>query len=82
VLALVGSMSTGIIYLTSWMILPLIARYPALKKPVMGLGVVFCVTGLIGAAFATQPWQLVLTQGAIYALGGSTCFSELRISSH
>ncbi|KAJ6594469.1 MFS general substrate transporter [Mycena capillaripes] len=71
VLALVGSMSTGIIYLTSWMILPLIARYPSLKKSIMALGVVFCVTGLIGAAFATQPWQLVLTQGAIYALGGS-----------
>ncbi|KAJ6538885.1 MFS general substrate transporter [Mycena vulgaris] len=70
-LALVGSMSTGIIYLTSWMILPLIARYPTIKKPLMVLGVVFCVAGLIGAAFATQPWQLVLTQGVVYALGGS-----------
>lgn len=72
VLALVGSMSTGIIYLASWMILPLIARYPGLKKSIMAVGVVLCVTGLIGAAFATQPWQLVLTQGVIYALGGST----------
>ncbi|KAJ7091979.1 MFS general substrate transporter [Mycena belliarum] len=71
VLALVGSMSTGIIYLTSWLILPIIARYPSLKKPLMALGVVFCVTGLIGAAFVSQPWQLVLTQGVIYALGGS-----------
>ncbi|KAJ7475407.1 MFS general substrate transporter [Mycena galericulata] len=64
-------MSTGIIYLASWLILPIISRYPTLKKPLMVLGVVFCVTGLIGAAFATQPWQLVLTQGVIYALGGS-----------
>ncbi|KAJ7665697.1 major facilitator superfamily domain-containing protein [Mycena rosella] len=71
VLALVGSMSTGIIYLTSWLILPLIARYPTLKKPMMSMGVVFCVGGLMGAAFANQPWQLVLTQGVIYALGGS-----------
>ncbi|KAJ7467154.1 MFS general substrate transporter [Mycena latifolia] len=71
VLALVGSLSTGIIYLTAWLILPLIARYPALKKPLMSLGVAFCVTGLIGAAFVSQPWQLVLTQGVIYALGGS-----------
>ncbi|KAJ7680889.1 MFS general substrate transporter, partial [Mycena polygramma] len=71
ILALVGSTSTGIIYMASWMVLPLIARYPALKKSIMALGVVFCVTGLIGAAFATQPWQLVLTQGVIYALGGS-----------
>ncbi|KAJ7782377.1 MFS general substrate transporter [Mycena maculata] len=70
-LAIVGSMSTGIIYLASWLILPVISRYPALKKPLMALGVVFCAAGLIGAAFATQPWQLVLTQGVIYALGGS-----------
>ncbi|KAJ7162104.1 MFS general substrate transporter, partial [Mycena filopes] len=71
ILALVGSMSTGIIYITSWIILPLIARYPKLKKPLMATGVVLSVVGLIGAAFATQPWQLVLTQGAIYGLGAS-----------
>ncbi|KAJ7121354.1 MFS general substrate transporter, partial [Mycena crocata] len=71
ILALVGSMLTGIIYLSSWMILPFISRYPALKKPIMTVGVVFCVAGLIGAAFATEPWQLVLTQGVIYTLGGS-----------
>jgi hypothetical protein len=75
VLALVGSMATGIVYLSCWMVLPVIARYPGLKKPLMALGVVFCTTGLIGAAFATEPWQLVLTQGVIYALGGSAYFS-------
>ncbi|KAJ7646749.1 MFS general substrate transporter [Roridomyces roridus] len=71
ILALVGSMSTGIIYLSSWLVLPVISRFPALKKPLMALGVVFCVAGLVGAAFATEPWQLVLTQGVIYAVGGS-----------
>ncbi|KAJ7760996.1 MFS general substrate transporter, partial [Mycena metata] len=71
ILALVGSMSTGVIYITSWIVLPLISRYPALKKPLMAVGVVLVVAALIGAAFATQPWQLVLTQGAIYGLGSS-----------
>ncbi|KAJ6622018.1 MFS general substrate transporter [Mycena sp. CBHHK59/15] len=70
-LPLVGSISTGLVYLTSWMILPFLARYPGQKKVLMAVGVVSCVTAMIGAAFATQPWQLVLTQGAIYALGGS-----------
>jgi hypothetical protein len=34
-------------------------------------GLAMSVTGLAAAAFATKPWQLVLTQGIIYGIGGS-----------
>lgn len=70
-LALVGSLSTGIMYLSAVIITPIVSRYPRQKKNIMAVGVTFCVTGLIGAAFSTKPWQLVITQGIIYAIGGS-----------
>jgi hypothetical protein len=37
----------------------------------MGIGLVLAVSGLAGAAFATEVWHLVLTQGILYSLGGS-----------
>jgi MFS family permease len=40
----------------------------------MLVGTVLCVTGLLGAAFSTKPWQLVLTQGVLYSLGGSLLY--------
>jgi MFS family permease len=85
-LPLVGSLSTGIMYLSSVFILPVINRYPRHKKNVMAIGLALCVTGLLGAAFSYKIWHLILTQGIIYALGGSedviwikTCYdTELR----
>lgn len=37
----------------------------------MAAGVTLSVAGLVGAAFSTKPWQLVITQGMLYAIGGS-----------
>ncbi|KAG7446619.1 MFS general substrate transporter [Guyanagaster necrorhizus] len=70
-LALVGSLSTGLIYLSSIVILPVIARYPARKKQMMYVGLCLSVAGLIGAAFSNTPEMLVLTQGVMYSIGGS-----------
>ncbi|KAK0195059.1 MFS general substrate transporter [Armillaria mellea] len=70
-LALVGSLSTGLIYLSSIVILPIITRYPARKKQMMYVGLGLSVAGLIGAAFSNTPEMLVLTQGVMYSIGGS-----------
>jgi MFS family permease len=73
-LAIVGSISTGLLFLSSPFVLYLVNQFPRYKRKTMMLGVVLCVAGLLGAAFATEPWQLMLTQGAIYSLGGSENF--------
>ncbi|KAK0214275.1 major facilitator superfamily domain-containing protein [Armillaria nabsnona] len=70
-LALVGSLSTGLIYLSSIVVFPVIARYPARKKQMMYVGLGLSVAGLIGAAFSKTPEMLVLTQGVMYSIGGS-----------
>ncbi|KAF9295555.1 hypothetical protein BGZ88_001870 [Linnemannia elongata] len=46
------------------------------------IGVVIMTLSLTAAAFATQVWQLYLTQGVLYGLGGSlTYFASLTLPS-
>ncbi|KAJ3913037.1 MFS general substrate transporter [Lentinula edodes] len=73
-LALVGSLSSGVLYLTSPVIIPIINRYPWHKRNAMILGVILCVSGLVGAAYANKMWHLILTQGIIYSVGGSLLY--------
>lgn len=70
-LPLVGTLSSGIIYLTSIAIMPALSRYPHQRQNLMRFGAVLCVTSLLGAAFATEVWHLILTQGVLYSVGGS-----------
>ncbi|ESK94996.1 mfs monocarboxylate [Moniliophthora roreri MCA 2997] len=70
-IALAGSLCNGILYLSSLILLPVITRYPQQKTTVMIVGLIICVSGLVGAAFATTPGQLILTQGVMYSVGGS-----------
>ncbi|KAF5388983.1 hypothetical protein D9757_005084 [Collybiopsis confluens] len=73
-LALVGSLSSGLLYLTSPIILPLINRYPWYKTHTMVMGLVLCVAGLVGAAYVESVQGLIITQGIMYSLGGSLLY--------
>ncbi|KAF5373761.1 hypothetical protein D9758_000934 [Tetrapyrgos nigripes] len=74
ILAAVGSISSGLMYLSSPVVLPLLNRFPWYKRKAMLVGLFLCLGGLLGAAFAREPWQLILTQGVIYAIGGSLLY--------
>ncbi|KAF5337663.1 hypothetical protein D9758_013025 [Tetrapyrgos nigripes] len=73
-LALVGSLSNGILYLSSPILLPVMNTFPQMKTRVMILGYVICVAGLIGAAYARTAGELIVTQGVLYAVGGSLLY--------
>ncbi|KAG9006361.1 hypothetical protein FRB94_000825 [Tulasnella sp. JGI-2019a] len=73
-LPLVGTLSSGIIYIASLLVLPLVLRYPAHKRNVSIVGLLVCMVGLVGAGFATRPIHLVLTQGIIYSIGATLLF--------
>ncbi|EEB87100.1 hypothetical protein MPER_15698, partial [Moniliophthora perniciosa FA553] len=69
-LAVVGSLSGGLPDLTSIIFLPILSRYPRIKRKCMVVGLVMLSAGLVGAAFATQPWQVILMQGIVSPMGG------------
>ncbi|KAL0567622.1 hypothetical protein V5O48_014374 [Marasmius crinis-equi] len=70
-LAIVGSLSGGLPDLLSIILLPILGRYPRLKQKCMVLGLVMTVAGIAGAAFATEPWQVILLQGVLTSLGAA-----------
>ncbi|OGM48623.1 hypothetical protein ABOM_001953 [Aspergillus bombycis] len=67
--SIVGSCSMGILYLASPVSLFILQRWPHLCRLSSVLGLVIAVTGIISSAFATKVWQLVITQGVMYAVG-------------
>ncbi|KAF9267456.1 MFS general substrate transporter [Marasmius fiardii PR-910] len=73
-IALPGSLCNGILYLSTIYIMPLISRFPMYKFQVMIVGYVICISGLVGAAFATKVEHLVVTQGVLYAVGGGLLY--------
>lgn len=70
-LTLVGTLNLGILYISPLLLLPVLNRYPAQKIKVMLVGYFLSVAGLIGAAFARNAGELILTQGVLFSIGGS-----------
>ncbi|CAE6364019.1 unnamed protein product [Rhizoctonia solani] len=78
-LPLVGTLSSGIIYLTSVFVMPLLTRYPQHRQNMMRAGAVLCVAAMIGAAFSTRVWHLLLTQGILYSIGGTIVYFPMQM---
>ncbi|GAA6035327.1 hypothetical protein JCM8097_008817 [Rhodosporidiobolus ruineniae] len=73
-LPLVGTVAAGFIYLLGPPLSLLLNPRPRWRLPVIRLGAVLCVLSLLVSSFAKSPWQLLLTQGLLYSVGGSMCY--------
>ncbi|KAF7362382.1 MFS general substrate transporter [Mycena venus] len=73
-LPLIGTLSSGIIYCSGSVINPISARYPEHRRKSMWLGAILCCGTLLGASYATEIFQLILSQGILYAIGGSLLY--------
>jgi predicted MFS family arabinose efflux permease len=51
--------------------------WPALRRRSAGLGLAILALGLVTSSFARRVWQLILTQGALYAIGGILLYSSV-----
>lgn len=49
--------------------------WPAMRQLSSILGLVISVSALVASSFSTQVWHLILTQGVLYAIGGSLLYS-------
>ncbi|KAA1476049.1 MFS general substrate transporter [Dentipellis sp. KUC8613] len=74
-LPLVGTLSSGVIYLTGPVIYPLLARYPQHRRASAWIGAVMCFVSLLGASYVTKITSLVALQGVIYGIGGSMLYA-------
>lgn len=61
-------------YLSAPLVSILLQTLPYQRRYCTIIGFVLITTALISASFANRVWQLVLTQGVLYAIGGSLLY--------
>ncbi|KAI4728764.1 MFS general substrate transporter [Aureobasidium sp. EXF-10728] len=67
----IGSIATGIVYLGSPLMAPLVKRYPFYQRYMVWVGWMICLASLVAGSFADSLGSLIITQGVMY--GGRFC---------
>ncbi|CZR59257.1 related to monocarboxylate transporter 2 [Phialocephala subalpina] len=73
-IAVVGTTATGIMYMIGLALFPAYKAWPHFASITKWAGIPLMASGLIGASFAQKVGHLILTQGAIYAVGGTLIY--------
>jgi MFS family permease len=74
-IVVVGTCSTGVMYLFAPFSLYALEAWPSIRRRTSIFGLILTVTTLIASSFSTAVWHLILTQGVLYAIGGSLLYA-------
>lgn len=66
-------------YLGSPFSFALLQRFPSHRRFCAVAGLVIMTISLVSSSFATRVWHLILTQGILYAIGGSMLYTPAII---
>ena len=77
-LTVTGTVATGLMYVAAMVILNVCTRWPQTRRKLLVGGLVTSVMALVGSAFATEPWHLLVTWGFLFAIGGSELNHSMR----
>ncbi|KAF2493242.1 MFS monocarboxylate transporter, partial [Lophium mytilinum] len=77
--AVIGTTTTGIMYLLSPITFTVLSRWPRLRRWVGPIGLVIIAVGFLISSFATSVSQLIATQGVICALGAGLLFAPTTL---
>ncbi|OBT86281.1 hypothetical protein VE02_05576 [Pseudogymnoascus sp. 03VT05] len=73
-IAFISTTSTGIMYMAGLLLFPAYKTWPKLADRSKWVGLPLMATALIAASFANNVNHLLLTQGVLFALGGSVVY--------
>ena len=65
----------GVLYFSSLAAVIALQRWPSRRRSISLAGLVLVTLSLVVASFSTQVFHLILTQGALYGLGGAFLYS-------
>ena len=68
--AIIGTSSTGIMYLSCPILFAAFRYWPQIRRSCLVIGLVINSLAIIASSFSTQVTHLILTQGVLYAIGG------------
>ncbi|KAL9586794.1 MAG: hypothetical protein Q9212_000680 [Teloschistes hypoglaucus] len=69
-IAIIGTLSAGLMYFMTPVVIAACKRFPHLRQLCTFLGLIIMSLALVASSFAQSVWQLIITQGLLYALGG------------
>ncbi|KAJ5081277.1 hypothetical protein NUU61_009541 [Penicillium alfredii] len=78
-ISLIGSCCMGIMYLASPFSLLILQRWPHTCRFSSLIGLVVASIGIVSSSFATRAWQLILTQGILYAIGACMLYYPILL---
>ncbi|KAL7926456.1 major facilitator superfamily domain-containing protein [Trichoderma austrokoningii] len=73
--AIIGTCATGIMYLDAPLVIALARLYPRQSRFNPAAGLLLMCVALALSSFATTTTHLILTQGALYGIGGSIAYN-------
>ncbi|WVQ75326.1 hypothetical protein IAR50_004943 [Cryptococcus sp. DSM 104548] len=73
-LTLAATLQTGLLYMNSAVIGPLLTAVPRWQKTLQVMGILAASVALIASAFASKPWHILVTIGLLYPLAGASYF--------
>ena len=73
--AVIGTCSTGVMYLFAPVSLYVLEAWPSIRRRTSVFGLMLIVSTLMASSFSTAVWHLILTQGVLYAIGGSLLYA-------
>ncbi|RPA71684.1 MFS general substrate transporter, partial [Ascobolus immersus RN42] len=76
---LIGTLQSGIMYLSSPLVLYFLTQFPQWRRKASIAGLVMCTASFIGASFSNTVTQLAVNQGVLFALGGGLLYSPVII---
>jgi MFS family permease len=74
-IAIIGTSASGIMYLGAPFNFFALQAWPHFRRISSIMGLAIIIIGLIASSFSTTVWHLILTQGILYAIGGSFLYA-------
>ena len=74
-IAAIGTCSSGVMYLWAPVTIYILESWPSVRRLSSIFGLIIVVSAITASSFSTQVWHLILTQGVLYAIGGSFLYS-------
>jgi len=81
-ITIIGVLASSLPTLGVPFVTPIALRYPYYQRHLVVGGWMTCVLALLLASFATQVWQLILTQGLMYGTGWAVCYTPFFIMAN
>ena len=72
---LISTYKVSLVYLFAPISLYVLETFPPIRRLSSIVGLVIVLIALVAASFATEVWHLIVTQGFLYAIGGSLLYS-------